>query len=222
MLLLLPLLLPRAYGAEPARGELGVYFHPELNRAFYFSSEVAVLGELRLDQWFTVKGGIALGHLGKEFDIKAAGGGEAALPVAVPLYVGVSARYNGLPEYETHVQSILPMISLKGRRAGFSVGPNLRFTVFANEPALFESTVAFAGYIYLLMNDTLRLGLRWANFSDFSAGNTGAYFLNLNSTVHLGGHWSLINELEVFQSGSIGLAANFYGAAYRGGVVFRW
>jgi hypothetical protein len=220
--LLLPFLLFRAHGAEPARGELGVYFHPEFNRAFYFSSEAAVLGGLRLNEWFSVRGGLALGHLGGEFDIKAAGGGEAALPVVIPLYVGVSALYNGLPAYETHVQSILPLVSLKGRRTGFSIGPNLRFTFFANEPPLFESAIAFAGYVYLLMNDTLRLGLRCANFSDFSAGNTGAYFLNLNSALNLGRHWSLINEIELFQSGSIGLAANFYGAAYRGGVVFRW
>jgi hypothetical protein len=61
-----------------------------------------------------------------------------------------------------------------------------------------------------------------ANFSDFYAGTMGAYSHSLNSLIRLGKHWSLINNIELLQSGSVALAANFYGIAYRGGFRFTW
>jgi hypothetical protein len=202
--------------------ELGLYVRPEYNRTFYFCADISAAGAVTLNERFTIQSGLALGNTGNEFDIKAFASGDAALPVPIPLYVSAAYIYNGLPGYETHTQAILPLISYKGRWAGLSLGTNLRFTSFFNEPAVFESMISFSGYVNFLNNRILRLGMRVANFSDFTAGNTGSYFLNLNSAIRLNGRTSLIHEIEILQSGSIAAAANLYGFAYRGGVVFSW
>jgi len=74
----------------------------------------------------------------------------------------------------------------------------------------------------LSITDSLRIGLKAANFSDFTSYNFGAYFLNLNSAIRLNKKISLINEIEIHQSGSSTLASTFYGLIYRGGVALLW
>ncbi|MDR2553595.1 MAG: hypothetical protein LBD31_10600 [Treponema sp.] len=153
---------------------------------------------------------------------KAFAGGEAALPISLPLYAGLAYIYNGLPGYEIYSHTLLPLMSLKGRWAGIALGPGFRFTEFFGEPPVFESMISFSAYVNFLDREKLRLGLRCANFNNFNAGNMGAYFINLNSTVYLTKQCALINEFEILQSGSVALSANFYGIVYRGGVVFTW
>lgn len=217
-------LLQKLYGmdVEINRKELGIFFRPEYNRAFYFCSDISAVGAVELNERYTIKSGLALGNTGEEFDIKLFASGEAALPFAIPLYVSLAYMYNGLPGYETHTSAILPLVSLKGRWAGISAGTSLRFVSFFAEPAVFESMISFAGYVNFLNSNTLRLGLRLANFSDFIAGNMGAYSLNVNAAMRMTRRISLIHEIEIIQSGSVALAANLYGIAYRGGVVLSW
>jgi len=50
----------------------------------------------------------------------------------------------------------------------------------------------------------------------------GAYSLCLYSAVAINKQWSIINDIELLQSGSVGLSANFYGINWRGGVKFTW
>jgi hypothetical protein len=117
---------------------------------------------------------------------------------------------------------MLPALSLNGRWAGFSLGITLRFTSFSGEGAVFESILAFSGYVNFYNSEKLRVGLRIANFNDYTAGNFGAYYLTLNSMVSITKFVYLINDLEVRQTGSSGLSASFYGIAYRGGVIIKW
>ena len=215
-------LVQTLYGIDMSGKELGFYFRPEYNRAFYFCSDISAVGAIELDSRYTIKSGLALGNAGDEFDIKLFASGDAALPFALPLYVGLAWTYNGLPGYEAHTSAILPLISCRGRWAGLSLGTNLRFSSFFGESAVFESMISFSAYVNFLDNRILRLRLRLANFSDFVAGNMGAYSLALNGTIRMTEHSSLFHEIEMIQSGSIAAAANLYGVAYRGGVVFSW
>jgi hypothetical protein len=50
----------------------------------------------------------------------------------------------------------------------------------------------------------------------------GSYSINLNSLARLTKKISLVNELELLQTGSVGLVANFYGIVYKGGVLLQW
>jgi hypothetical protein len=202
--------------------ELGFYIRPEYNRSFYFSSDISAVAGMEFNERYTIRGGVSLGNDINETGVKVFSGAEAALSFDIPLFAGFSWRYYGLPDYETHSHALLPLVSLKWRRAGISIGTNMRFTSFFNEAPVFESMLSFLIYFNIVNNNKLQLGLRWANFSDFAADNMGAYFLGFYSFFKLNECVSLVNEIEVLQSGSVGLSSNLYGIAYRGGVSFSW
>jgi hypothetical protein len=202
--------------------ELRAYVTPEFNRAFLFCGDIAAVGALTLNDRYTVKSGLALGTVGSAFDIKMFVGGEAAPFAAVPVSFGLNYQYNGLPKFENHSHSIVLLAAYKAKWAGITLGHSFHFTSFFGEPAIFEPVIVCSIYVFFINNESLKLGLRAANYDDFVTGNLAAYFLSLDSVVRLNKKISLVNEIEIHQSGSIALASNFYGIVYRGGAVFSW
>jgi hypothetical protein len=223
-LLILIVIAQNLYSMAPqiTGKRLDFYFSPEYNRAYNFCWDTSATGAIELNNRYTVKGGLALGTIANVFYMKGFAGGEVALPVSFPLYVSLAYNYNGLPEYENHTHSVLPLISLKGKWVGASLGVNLRSTSFFGEPPIFEPIISALIYVNFVNNNIFRIGLKIANIDDYTYGNIGSYFLNLNSSVRLNKMLSLVNEIELHQSGSIGLASNFYGFIYRGGVTLSW
>jgi hypothetical protein len=217
-------IVPRIYGIdiEVSKTELEAALTPEYNRVFSQGLTVSVQGLIELNERVSFKGGGAFWTAPSAYEMDAFIGGEYALPVKVPLFVDLSYIYNGMPDYETYSHSLLNTIMIKGRWAGVSLGFNLRFTSFFNDPVLFEPIIAFFGYVNFYNSKTFRIGISGANYSEFSAGNFGSYFYGLNSMMRVSELVSVINDLELRQSGSVGLSADFYGIAYRGGVVFSW
>jgi len=202
--------------------DLGFYFTPEYNRVFNFCWDISAIGSVELNKLFTINSGLALGTTGRFFDLDFFAGGETFFDVGIPIYVSLAYMYNGIPEYENHSHSIPLLFSIKGQRAGISIGPTFRFTSFFGETGIFEPILSISIYLIIIDNDFLRLGLRSANFDVFTFGNFGAYYLNLNSVMRLDKKLSIINEIEIRQSGSAALSSNFYGLVYRGGVKFSW
>ena len=224
LLLILFVVLQKLYGADIQITDknLDVYLTPEYNRAYYFCWDISTVGSVNLNNRHTIKTGLALGAVGNNFDIKIFTAGETAPFARIPLYFNLAYNYNGLPEFEYHNHSIPLMASLKWKWAGFSLGHNFRLSSFFGEPLIFEPIPLASVYVFFINNDSMRLGLKSANFNDFTYGNLGAYFLNLNSVIRLNEKISLINEIEIRQSGSITLTSNFYGLVYRGGAAFIW
>jgi hypothetical protein len=202
--------------------EAGFDFRGEYNRALVYSMDFSVLGALELNDLYTFSNGISLGDTGGEIDIKAFTQGRIGPLFGKPLHFSLAYIYNGLPAYESHAHTILPLVTFGGRWVGITIGPGFRFTSFFGEKPLFESMLSFAGYANFINNKKLCIGMGLANFSDFYAGTMGAYFHSLNTLIRINDRWSLINNIELLQSGSVALTANFYGIAYRGGVRFKW
>ena len=202
--------------------DLGFYFTPEYSRSLDFCWDISAIGSLELNNRHVIKSGLAMGTTGRVFDIDFFASGETFFNIGIPIYVSLAYKYNGIPGYGNHAHSIPLLISLKWQRAGFSVGPTFRLTSFFGEPVIFESVISISVYVIFIDNDFMRLGLKVANFNDFTNGNFSALFLNLNSVMRLGKRLSLVNEIEIRQSGLDGLTSSFYGFVYRGGVGFSW
>jgi len=202
--------------------DFGFYFTPEYNRSLDFCWDISATGSVELNNRYSLKSGLAMGTTGRVFDLDFFAGGETFFNLGIPIHVSLAYVYNGIPEYENHSHSIPLIFTFKGRRAGISFGPNFRFTSFFGEPPIFESVMSVSIYMFFIDNDFLRLGIKAANFNDFTFGNFGAYFLNLNSVIRLSKRLSIVNEFEILQSGSGTLAANFYSIVYRGGVKLSW
>lgn len=214
------------HGFEPkiTGADLSLAFSPEYNRALRFSWNLDALGTLEFNNALTFKGGIASGQTGEAPHINMTLAGEFGLTrfISFPLYVSLVYLYNGLPLYQSHANTLLPLIGIKGRRAGISLGPSLRFTAFYGAPALFEPVFSFQVYVNPYYTERLVIGLVWANYHETAAGNMGSYSLGLKTTAGITKQLKLINEITIYQSGSVALAADFYGIAYRGGVVLQW
>ncbi|GHV51572.1 hypothetical protein AGMMS49579_07170 [Spirochaetia bacterium] len=207
--------------------ELGVDIKPEFNRSFYFCYDISFFGSLEINKYINLESGIAMGRTGKVFDIDLFVKGGFDLPLPVPLSFNLLYMYNGTPDYLTHIHTALPLLALKGQWAGISVGTTLRSTIFDQESAILEPILALSVFVNFYQTEKMKFGLEAANFDNFHAGNMGSYFLKFYSLIHfaIGGtsqRLSVINEIRIEQTGSVGLDANFYGVAYRGGVVYKW
>ena len=202
--------------------EVEAYYRNEYNRSFNYYGEFSTVGGMELNSLYNIKSGFSIGFSQGITDIKLFTAAGIKPFKEIPLNFSLTWNYNGLPEYEAHTHTILPVISYNALRAGIAAGISFRFSSFFGEPALFESIFSFSLYFNFINNEPLQIGIRCANYNDFIAGNLGSYSLCLYSKVNISGNWSIINDIEVMQSGSIGLAANFYGIAWRTGAVFTW
>ncbi|MDR2304308.1 MAG: hypothetical protein LBE10_06945 [Treponema sp.] len=202
--------------------ELGFSVTPEYNRAFNQCWTFSGTGSLSFNERYTVKSGFSFWAARAVYEVDTLIGGEVVFPVSFPLSGSFAYVFNGMPDYDTWSHTLLPLISLKGRRAGISVGPAFRFNSFYYNRMVFESMLIASVYVNFYNTEKFRAGLRCANFGDFTVGNFGSYFLTLNSSLKFTKLFSLTNELELHQSGSSGLSANFFGVAYRGGLTVSW
>ncbi|GHV79326.1 hypothetical protein AGMMS49944_11170 [Spirochaetia bacterium] len=223
-LAVLLLLTPALYGLNISitGKEAGIELTPEYNRTYYGCMTFAGSAALELNGRYTTRGSFSVLAAGKAYEVNTAAGFRMKLLRNLPLYVYLSYIFNTIPDYETHSHTILPLIGFRGKYAGITLGHNFRFTVFFDEPAIFEPILAAEAYVNFYNTEKFRIGLRAANFNDLAAGNFGAYYLSLNSTLGITRWLSLRNDMEFYQTGSVGLSANFYGMAYKAGVVFKW
>ena len=202
--------------------EAGVFFTGEYNRIFYWYGDVSAIGAVELNNKITFKSGFLYGKTQYDTDIKVFTGARYDPWANLPLNFSLSYIYNGLPDYDVNSHTILPVISYNAKWVGIGIGTSFRFTSFFGEPVVFESVFSFSGYVNFVNNEKLCIGISFANFSDFNAGNMGSYSLGLNSEIYIDRQWSVINEFELMQSGSNGLSATFYGISWRGGMKFTW
>jgi len=204
--------------------EVEIYLRGEYNRSFGGCGDLSVIGNIKPLDLFILRGGLSVGSLSSGIDdIKAFTSAHVAPFSRIPpLRFSVFYIYNGLLYYDVHTQSIIPVVSYAISRAGVSYGPCFRFTSFFGEPSQYELINSFSAYINIISNDKRRLEAAVGNFSDFCAKNMGAYSLKFDYSVFLAGNWTVINEIELLQSGSDALTANFYGMAWRGGARYSW
>jgi hypothetical protein len=199
----------------------------EFNRTFYYCPAATITGALEVNNYFTLGGGFSPGALGlgignAALNYSAFGKTGFRFSLPFPLELGFSYIYNNMPGYKSHIHTMLPLVSSWWKWAGFSLGTALRYTVYDRDAPIFEPVLAFLVFVNVINTENIRTGLKAANFSDFSAGNMGAYFLNLNVSIRLRKRLYFINEIELYQTGSAGLSSAFYGAAYRGGIKYQW
>jgi hypothetical protein len=211
-----------ALDTEITGKEFEAHLSGEYNRSYYFLGGISATGAVELNHRLKFKTGLSLGWAEGITDIKIFTNAGFGLLKKWPLGLELSWMYNGLPEYETHSHTLLPVIYFNAKYGGISIGPGFRFTSFFNEPAIFQPTLSISVYANFINNEKLRIGVSLANFNDFQANNFALYSLCFNSAIHINRRWSLLNELELKQSGGDGLTAAFYGVALRGGARFTW
>ena len=198
------------------------FYRGEYTRGNDFLNELSAIGNLELEEKLMFRGGLAVGKTIVDTEINTLLSAIYTPFSDIPLGVSVSYIYNGLPEYKTHANSIIPLISYKANIAGISVGVNLRFTRFFSESAQFESILSFYGYFNFINTEIVTIGIGAGNINNFHTKNLGAFSLDLNSKIKLNDNWLVINEIELMQSGADGLTTNLYGMAFRTGVKYSW
>jgi len=214
--------LNNIHAVDITEREIEAFLRGEYNRAFNYYGDISIIGSLKLDNMFGFKLGFSLGKAAVDTNVKTHASAAIIPFPGMPLDFRVSYIYNGIPDYNNHTHTILPVISYNGGRAGISIGPSLRFTSFFGEAPQFESILSFSAYFNFINNDTLCIGISCANFNDFQAKNFGAYSFKFNTAIRMDSSWQIINEIELMQSGGDGLSAIFYGFGWRGGARFSW
>jgi hypothetical protein len=216
----------------------GLTVKPEYHRSFGFCQEFALTGESLIGDSCRLQGGIALGKTGKEFDLDMFLGGSYLLPLPVKLWVRLTYIYNTIPAYTYRTNTLFPVLSYQGKWGGAEAGFAFRFTMFASDSsAIFEPVLGGRFFLNFPFFKRVKLAAGIGNFSDFNVGNLGAYFLFLESKIDISklrspenpGEGrkgvplvSLISNLEIYQTGSIGLTAALQGLAWQGGIRLSW
>jgi hypothetical protein len=214
-------------------------FKPEYHRSFDYCQQFATVAEALIQDSYTIRGGLALGQTGTEFDVGIFLGAAYRFPLSVDLRFHLSYLYNAIPGYRYRTNTLFPFLSYLGKWWGLDLGPSLRFTSFGTGPSIFEPIVNFRVFVHILNKDMVKLLAGVGNFSAFSTGNLGAYYSFLENRIDLKEgtlscglsalsfrgqvpRLSLINRLEFYQTGSIGLTSAFQGFAWQGGVRLSW
>ena len=202
--------------------EAGGIFKIEYNRVFTNCFGFEAYGGVKVFQTLSLEGGLSIGSIDRSLDFNSFVQLGIQPLSFIPLRLNLNYIHNNIPDFKTAAHSIIPYITWEGRWAGLSLGINFRYSVFNYEPPINESIFVFSLYVNLINNQRFKLGVRYANFNNFFSGNMGSYSLGLYSLYRLRGIIHLRNDIELLQTGSVGLAANFYGINYKGGVVLRW
>jgi len=213
----------RNAGAMDITGkELEVHLSGEHNRGFGYCGGFSVIGAVKPHESVFLRGGLSAGKLAGVSNVKAFSSVRAAPFSKIPLQFSLIYNYDGLSEYDVHTHSVLPVVSYNTARVGISYGPNFRFTSFFGEPAQFEPINSFSVHVNAINNEKRRLEVAVGNFGDFYAKNMGAYSLKLNYEAFVTVNLTLTGGVELLQSGSDVLSANYYGTAFRGGAKYSW
>jgi hypothetical protein len=217
-------LIQNAYGFEIPDGgrEFGVELNLQYNLGFAYCGDLSVFGSVKFNRFFLVKGGLSAGRAGNVFDINGFLWGRFSFPFYAPLNVKLAYLYNGLPEYETNIHTILPLVGLEWKYFGFSAGTTLRFTGFWDNVFLFEALPAYSVYVAFINFKKVRAAFEWSNFSDYESGNLGSYAYRLKSRIRITDRLTVTNDFEISISGSISRLVSVYGYACKGGIVFSW
>jgi len=202
--------------------EVGIDLGLEYNRVFNFCGDLAATGSMELFNRYTFKTGLSFGGVKKSLDFKYFFSGQMEILPGTGFCFSLAYIYNGITGFHTHSHSLFPCLSWYGKRAGISAGTNLRFNRFYGEFFSFESMISFSVYVNFLLRENLKAGFRIANFSEFNAGNMGAYNLAVYSGISINENWSFNGEAVLMQSGSVGLGTAFYGIAFRAGMRYVW
>jgi len=221
-LLIFFITLNNVHAVDITESGIEAYLKGEYNRVFNYYGDISVIGSLELDNLFTFKLGFSLATAANSININTHTSAGVTPFSGVPLDFRVIYIYNGIPDFENHTHTILPLVSFNGTIFGISAGTSLRFTSFFNERAVFESVLSFSVYVNFINNDNLRIGISIANFNEFQAKNFGAYSLKFYTAVRMDSSWQIINELELMQSGGDGFSTVFFGFGWRGGVRYTW
>ena len=210
------------HAAEITDGEIEAFLRGEYNRVFNYYGDISAIGSLELNNIYLFRLGFSLGKTAASTSIKTHTSAAISPFSGIPLAFSLLYIYNGIPDYDNHTHTILPLVSFNTARAGISIGPSLRFISFFKESAQFESVLSFSVYVNFINNDALCIGIGFVNFNDFQIKNFGAYSLKLNTLIRLDDKWQIINELELTQSGGDGFSTTFFGFGWRGGVKYKW
>ena len=222
ILLLFLICTPNTHSLEISGIEAQAFYRGEYTRGNDFLNELSAIGTLGLGEILTFKGGFAVGRTIVDTEISTLLSTIYTPFSAIPLGFSVSYIYNGLPEYEAHAHSIVPLVSFNGRIAGVSLGVNFRFTEFFGDTAQIESFLTFYGYANFVNTEVLTIGVGAGNFRDFQSKNLGAFSLDFNASIKIFDNWTLMNQVEWMQSGADGLTTTLYGIAFRTGVKYSW
>ncbi|MDR2501386.1 MAG: hypothetical protein LBD37_09980 [Treponema sp.] len=205
-----------------SQGELGVNTRFEYNRVFTGCFELETYGGIQLNSRLGLKSGLAAGALGPAGDFNAFTQISVWPLLRLPVLVNFNYSLNTMPDYQTAIHSLIPYFTLNWLRLGLSLGVNFRYTRFERERPFQESILVFSLSYMVFSGERARFGIKYANFSDFFSNNMGSYSLSLEHSLRLSRSISLRNEIILYQTGSVALAANFYGIGYKGGIVLQW
>ena len=202
----------------------GAEFNPEFNRAFNYCWNFDCYGGIEFNRKLAFDSGFSIGKVGDEYAFNAFADGGWSLNFGRPVSFRANTAYlyNTIPEYKTDIHSIVPYSSLAWRRLDVSMGADLRFTLYDGTYIIFEPIFVFSLRYTIIDTKRLDLDICFFNLDRYLARNSNAYSLSFGSLIHLKGYIYLKNNLELLQTGSGSLAANFYGISYKGGIVFRY
>jgi len=210
------------YGLDLTEKEVEARLIGGYNRSFEYNAGMSAVGGIELNKIFKFRSGVSFEKSEELSDLNIFLSGKYSPFSKLPISFSLLYLYNNLPEYETNIHSVLPYISFNAKRAGISMGLNLRFTSFFEEQPQFESILSSGVYFNFVNKEALRVGVSIGNFDEFYARNIAAYSLNINALIRINNNWSIINEFELMQSGVDGLTSVFYGFGWRGGARFTW
>jgi hypothetical protein len=212
---------------EITNRELSVNLVNSYNRVFHYSAESSVALSLSLNDIFIMTGGFSAGGNYRYDETNAIASMELSFGFLRPhffkhLFFGFFYQFEEFPNFEMHCDSIVPALAFKGKIGGIAIGWRRMWTSYYGEYPIDEAVLAFRTYLYVINARHFSFDVIFANYDLFYMGSYGAFYLGLNTVCKINDNVSINNDLNVYQSGSVGFTGVLYGLSLQSGVKISW
>jgi len=209
-------------GIKITNFDIEYFTNADFNRTYQFVGSSSLAFKLTFNDKVAVKEGISFSWTDNVKETNLFTNAGYRILTKFPLEAKLAWVYNGLPDYDTHVHSLAPLVSWNAKYYGISVGYGFRFTSFFGEGVLVEHLLPLGIYVNFINNENICVGMSLANFDDYRIDSFIAFALAAKVSIFLGKGFSITNELEFRQSGVDGLSATFHGIVWKGGIKLSW
>lgn len=212
---------------EITNRELNVSLVNKYDRVFRYSAESSVALSLAFNDILAITAGFSAGGNYRHNKTNALAAMEFSLGFLRPrffkyLFLDFFYQLEEFPKFETHCDSIVPALAIKGRVGGITIGWRKMWTSYYGEAPIGELMPAFKTFLYLIDARHFSFDIIFANYDLFYMGSYGAFYLGLNAVYKINDNVSIDNDLTLYQSGSVGFTGVFYGLSLRSGVKISW
>ncbi|GMO25386.1 MAG: hypothetical protein Ta2B_04960 [Termitinemataceae bacterium] len=213
---------------EVSRKDFNIGFVNKYDRVFHYTTEVFSDISFTFNNFLSLKVGTCAGGNNIYTDWTIPVEAELSFNFLKPkffkyFFYDFIYSFENIPKFHIATNTIISTIAVKGERFGINIGYRKMWSHFYDESAIEEGNIAFSIYATLVNAKQINLFFLFANYNFYNTASPfGAYFFAIDAKYKINDDVSFYNNINLFQTGSLGFTSVPYGISLTSGVKLSW